>query len=201
MNKFDKKSIKAYDKKADHYDNTFDGKFTGKFKELLIKHIELNENDSVLDIACGNGALLSKINNKKAINGFGIDISGQMIRNASVRYPEFTFVAAPCDKAPFEDSSMDVITVCAAYHHFPNVDSFALEAKRLLKPNGNLYIIEIYLPEVIRVIANPFVPLSKDGDVKFYSYREIEKTFSNVSFRLVKRIKQGHIQIAHLRKK
>jgi len=29
------KNINAYDKKADNYDNTFDGKFTEKFKRLL----------------------------------------------------------------------------------------------------------------------------------------------------------------------
>jgi ubiquinone/menaquinone biosynthesis C-methylase UbiE len=200
MNGFNKKSIEAYDKKADHYDNTFDGKFTEKFKELLLEHIEVKENDSVLDVACGNGTLLSKINQKKVINGFGIDISSQMVQHASVRYPEFVFAVAACDKVPFGDSSMDNITVCAAYHHFPDIDGFAFEARRLLKPEGNLYIAEIYLPDVIRVIANPFVPLSKDGDVKFYSYREVEKTFSKVGFRLANRIKQGHIQIVHLRK-
>ena len=34
---------------------------------------------------------------------------------------------------PFDDGLFDLITVCAAYHHFPDVRAFAAEAFRLLK--------------------------------------------------------------------
>ena len=47
MNKFNTKNIKAYDKKADHYDNTFDGKFTEKFKQVLLNSVSVNDCDSV----------------------------------------------------------------------------------------------------------------------------------------------------------
>lgn len=200
MSDFNDKSIKAYNKKADNYDNTSDGKFTEKFKELLLSYISVNVNDSILDVACGNGTLLSRMSRLKEIKGFGIDISGQMIKNATARFPEFEFAIAGCEKIPFSDSSMDIITVCAAYHHFPNVTAFASEAKRILKTDGNLYIAEIYLPWILRIMVNPFVPLSKEGDVKFYSYKEIKKTFADVGFRFVKIIKKGHIQIIHLQR-
>ena len=36
---FNKKSKAAYNKKADIYDDTFDGKFTRKFKHLLVESI------------------------------------------------------------------------------------------------------------------------------------------------------------------
>jgi ubiquinone/menaquinone biosynthesis C-methylase UbiE len=200
MNKFNKKSMDAYNKKADDYDNTTDGRFTEAFKQLLVEQIHVRANDSVLDVACGNGTLLARINEKETIKGFGIDISSQMVKNATTRYPMFSFVTGGCEKIPFGDNSMDTITVCAAYHHFPNVNDFASEAKRLLKPNGNLYIAEIYLPAIIRMIANPFVPLSTEGDVKFYSTKEISKTFSSMGFKLVTRRKRGHIQILHFNK-
>jgi len=35
MKNFEQKSINSYNEKADNYDNTFDGKFTVKFKQLL----------------------------------------------------------------------------------------------------------------------------------------------------------------------
>jgi len=35
MKSFEQKSINSYNEKADNYDNTFDGKFTVKFKQLL----------------------------------------------------------------------------------------------------------------------------------------------------------------------
>jgi ubiquinone/menaquinone biosynthesis C-methylase UbiE len=200
VNSHFEKNRKAYDKKADHYDSTLDGQFTEKFKKLLMENISINENDSVLDVGCGNGTLLSRIAELKTINGFGIDVSPQMIKNASRRHPAFRFITSGCEEIPFEDNSMDIITVCAAYHHFPRVDVFAREAKRLLKPKGNLYIAEVSFPPIIRHIANIFLPLSKAGDVKFYSSKEIKNTFSNEGFALVKIVKRGYIQIIQLQK-
>ena len=192
---YNEKNIRAYDKKADNYDSSLDGKFTEKFKTLLLNSITVKDGDSVLDVGCGNGTLLSRIAKLKSIRGFGTDISPQMIKNAIARHPEFQFAVSNCEKIPFDDGSMDIVSVCAAYHHFPNVNAFALEAKRLLKKGGSLYIAEVHLPPVIRHAANIFLPLSKDGDVKFYSVKEIVSAFSNVGFRFVRATVKGHIQI------
>jgi ubiquinone/menaquinone biosynthesis C-methylase UbiE len=55
----------AYNRKADNYENTLDGKFTRKFKRLLVENIKLEENQSILDVACGNGFLLALLNQQK----------------------------------------------------------------------------------------------------------------------------------------
>jgi len=193
------KNIRAYDKKAADYNNTFDGKFTERFKTLLVANMVVNDNDSILDVGCGNGTLLSKIAKTRTINGFGIDISPNMIEHAKRLHPEFHFAVSGCEDVPFSDNSMDIITVCAAYHHFLDARVFASEARRVIKQGGSLYIAEIYLPLIIRHIVNVFVPLSKDGDVKFYSSKEIVDTFSITGFELVNTVKEGHIQIVHLR--
>ena len=195
---YNEKNIIAYDKMADNYDNTLDGKFTERFKKLLLNTVTVKEGYSVLDIGCGNGTLLSRMAKLNQIQGFGTDISPQMIKNATARYPELRFVVSNCEKMPFDDESMDIITVCAAYHHFPNVNAFAIEAKRLLKKGGIIYIAEVFLPFGVRHIANIFLPLSKDGDVKFYSPKEIASTFMNNGFNFVKSTVKGHIQIIHL---
>ena len=194
------KNINAYDKKADNYDNTLDGKFTEKFKNLLLTTISAKEGDYILDVGCGNGTLLSKIALTKSIHGYGTDISPLMVKNAAALNPDFRFAVSSCENIPFDSGLMDIITVCAAYHHFPNVDAFGDEAKRLIKHNGSLYIAEIFLPSVIRHIANIFLPFSKDGDVKFYSSSEITSTFFGKGFRLVNVMINRHIQIIHLQK-
>ena len=240
MNKYHEKNIKAYDEKADNYNNTLDGRLTEKFKNLLVEKIlanasanselvtttdvdsvpvfdvvvtnvdekgtcEVLEPSAILDVGCGNGTLLSKLSKVMPVAGFGVigfgvDLSPQMIANAKALCPEFSFAVSGCESIHFDDSSMDIVTVCCAYHHFPDVDKFASEASRLLKTSGHLYIADIHLPIVIRHIVNLLMPLSKGGDVKIYSQKEIASTFEAIGFRLISATKRGYVQIVHFQK-
>ena len=200
MADFNEKSKAAYDKKADDYENTPEGKFTLKFQRLLAENLTFQEGQSILDVACGTGTLLALLNKKKPIKGYGIDISNQMIKNAAANNPNMAFYTAGCESIPFPDGSMDVITVSAAYHHFPDTAAFAKEARRVLKPNGILCIAEIYLPSVIRVIANPFIPLMPDGDVKIYSSKQILGIHTPYGFEKGDVVIRGHIQLVSMRK-
>ena len=200
MADFNAKSKSAYNKKADNYDNTHDGRFTRKFKQLLVSEILLNENENVLDVACGNGSLLKALNSKTPINGFGIDIADKMIKNAAAANPGMVLHTAGCEVIPFDDGLMDIITVCAAYHHFPTPAVFAKEAQRVLKHRGKIYIAEIYVPSFLRLLVNPFIPLSRAGDVKFYSPNEITDNFKTVGFETLSVKIHGHIQIISMRK-
>jgi ubiquinone/menaquinone biosynthesis C-methylase UbiE len=200
MTNFNEKSRTTYNEIAAHYDSTPDGRFTQKFKEMLLAHIELEEGNSVLDIGCGNGTLLAMLNKKKPIKGFGVDIAELMTKYAAIKNPGMEFKASGCENIPFDDKTMDIITVCAAYHHFPDIAAFTREAKRILKPGGKLYIAEIYLPTFLRVMANPFVPLLKAGDVKFYSPPEIIKNLSKAGFGKHKVKIIGRVQIVSMQK-
>jgi len=200
MKTFDEKSKANYNQKADNYNNTFDGKFTVMFKKLLLKEVKIEGNSNVLDIACGNGTFLKMLSEKNNIKGYGSDISEKMIENAKKTCADMTFEVAGCEHISFETQLFDIITVCAAYHHFPNVSEFAKEASRLLKPKGMLYVADIYYSSLFRIICNPFVPLSKAGDVKFYSPKEIANNFIKHGFKQVGTKKNDHIQIITLQK-
>ena len=200
MANFNEKSRAAYNQMADHYDSSHDGRFTQQFKELLCAMIPLRENCDVLDVACGNGSLLAALNRQKPINGFGIDIADRMIKNAAANNPGMEFHVSGCEAMPFQDGAMDMITVCAAYHHFPDVKAFAREAQRILRSKGSMYIAEVYLPSVLRIILNPLVPLSKSGDVRFYSPKKIAATFKRVGFEEIEVKRSGHIQIVSMQK-
>lgn len=145
MKDFAQKSRVNYNLKAENYDKTFDGKFTERFKELLLDEILIEVNENILDVACGNGSLLKMISNKCDIKGYGIDISEKMIEYAERKCPDMTFQVSGCEDTSFNNQMFDVITVCAAYHHFPDVKAFSKEAYRILKPHGRLYIAEVYI--------------------------------------------------------
>jgi ubiquinone/menaquinone biosynthesis C-methylase UbiE len=196
MTNFNERSRLAYNKKADDYDNSREGQFTSNFHRLLLSEMTWRENQRVLDVACGTGSLLAAVNDQKGISGVGVDISDQMVRNAAIKNPGMDFHVSGCESLPFENDSIDIITACAAYHHFPDVEAFAREAGRVLRPNGLIYIADVYLPAFLRLIINPFVPLIfKAGDVRFYSPNGIVSSFRRFGFEKTSVKIIGNIQI------
>ncbi len=200
MNKFEARSKESYDKMADNYDRTPEGWFCLVFKHKLLASLSSFRGGKVLDVGCGTGALLKMIGDSYTIDGYGTDISDNMIANANRLHPNMTFAVAPCDSIPFCDEQFDLATVCCAYHHFPNVNAFAGEIVRLLKHGAYLYIAEIYYAAPVRLMLNPFVPLSKAGDVKFYSPSQIIKTFAKYGMKSIYLHIEGHEQILGFQK-
>lgn len=195
----EEKSRKYYNLLADSYDDSFEGKFTLKFKEFLLEEEVVGNGDSVLDVACGNGTLLKMLSVRWDIHGYGTDISDRMIYNARKNCPDMVFEVSSCEHASFQDNFFDEIFVCAAYHHFPDVLAFATEARRLLKPGGRLFIADVNYP-IIRGIANMVLPHLKAGDFRSYSPKEIRTNFEAFDFKQLGLRKRGHMQIVTLQK-
>lgn len=137
---------------------------------------------------------------KCPIIGYGVDISEKMIENARMKCPGMTFETAGCERIPLESEMFDVITVCAAYHHFPDPEAFSKEAFRLLKPCGRLYIAEVYYPPVTRAVMNLIMPYSKAGDVRLYSAHEIEENFIARGFERIGSEREKNVQIISMRR-
>ena len=195
MNWFEKRSKETYNEMAAEYDSSFEGEYTAQFKALLLNAVTIQPSDHVLDIACGNGRLLHMFAEQYRFNGYGVDIADQMIEQAKEINSDMHFAVGNCEQIPLPDQTIDVITVCAAYHHFPHVNLFAREAFRLMKSGGHLYIAEVYYPSAMRILANPFMPLLNKGDVKIYSPAAIVSTLQTAGFQGAKYSIRDHIQI------
>lgn len=171
---------------AAKYDTSPEGRYTAPHKAELISRVAVRDGDSVLDVACGNGVLLGKLSEKAEIRAFGVDLSGNMIAAARERHPSFDFSASPCVPLPFAVSSMDVVTVSCAFHHFEDPCAFADECLRILKPGGTLYMAEPFFPSAIRWLANvAWIPFAKSGDVRIYSGKELYSIFESAGFHAV----------------
>lgn len=121
MNRHEKHSIASYNKKADNYDNTFDGRFTYEFKEQRLKNIVIPEGGKVLDIACGNCRLLNMLSLAHQFRSSASIPPKKMIEIARHLNSSMIFKTAGCDALPYGNEFFDVITVCAAFHHFPDI--------------------------------------------------------------------------------
>lgn len=106
-----------------------------------------------LDIGCGSGLPLELTPDRKRYHNWlvenggqdviGIDIDYQKVESMRQRVPEATRVVL-CDahSLPWDDGFFDEIHIGAALHHMNNWHLALKEAARVLKPGGNIYIIE-----------------------------------------------------------
>ena len=65
----------------------------------------------VLDVGCGNGALLAKLA-PRLETGVGVDVSAEMLRFAEPRarrHPNLSFLLIEAWSLPFADGSFDVV--------------------------------------------------------------------------------------------
>jgi ubiquinone/menaquinone biosynthesis C-methylase UbiE len=92
-----------------------------------------------LDVACGTG-LSTKALLRIADEVYGSDSSQPMLDNAAEK-DLITYVCATADKQPFDNAFFDIITVSSGVHWF-DIDSFLVEANRLLKSRAWLVLYD-----------------------------------------------------------
>jgi ubiquinone/menaquinone biosynthesis C-methylase UbiE len=184
-----------YNQIAHEYDQSFDGKFTLPYNQLICDHVTLKNNESVLDAACGNGRLLRMLSQKARIDAYGIDISEEMIAAAKNSYKDAVFNVRPADSTGFPEDKFDLVTVCCAFHHFSKPDAFMREAYRILRENGKLVIADPSPSPVIRWIENMIIPRLKMGDVRMYGIGELLNFFKKAGFENISSTKVGSMVI------
>lgn len=173
-----------FDKMAASYDDKFEGKLSKRFYNLLLNRIEIHQGAAVLDVGCGTGTVLKKLEERAGISGYGIDIEENMIAVAKSKCPDMSISVSSCTQMPFESCTFDIVTTCMAYHHFDDKKGFAKEASRILKLNGYLYITDPRFPLVIRKLLNFALSVHRITGY-FGTPKEIESVFSKYGFELV----------------
>ncbi len=138
----------SYDPVADDYDVVFDD-IAVRRDELrwLSAHLETAGNGEaldVLDIGCGNGALLQKLG-PGLRSGLGVDASPRMIelaqaRNAEQAHVRFKAVDGPT--LPADDASIDVAISLLSFRYL-DWDPLLAELDRVLRPQGRLLVVDM----------------------------------------------------------
>ena len=116
-----------------------------------------------LDIGCGQGDLL-RMGGALFRSTAGCDPSLEMLKSCQdlqVRHQN------SMDTLPFEDASFDFVTAVCVYHHVAADRRHVLttEARRVLKPDGVLCIIEHNPKNPITKLIVAQTPLDADGDL------------------------------------
>jgi ubiquinone/menaquinone biosynthesis C-methylase UbiE len=195
MNKYEKNSIKMYNRLAKNYDNTSEGKFIAKFKKIIFDICKVSKDDKVLDIGCGNGRLIHEISRKAPISAYGVDISPNMIKECRKLNPNINFQVSNGETLNFEDGFFDILIINCALHHMNNPQKFFIEAQRILKTNGILIVGEPWYPFPIKQFGDLILPLLQAGDNKLFTHNTLKRFYKNYGFSIKQIYKRGFMQI------
>lgn len=116
----------------------------------------LQHADHLLDVAVGTADLAIEImRQNKASKVTGIDLSDEMMRLGSEKVKkagfDMTFVYGSAQQMPFSDASFDALTCGYGCRNFANLDEGLSEFYRVLRPGGELCILDFSMP------SNPII--------------------------------------------
>ena len=116
-------------------------------KEWIARFIIQHDLFPALDICCGTGKQCQLVaNGQQRIIGLDLDL--KMIKHASAKYPQITFVCADAAHIPLRKESLKAIIISYALHEKPrDLQAKILEeAKSLLSPEGRVIFVDFEKP-------------------------------------------------------
>lgn len=143
-----------------------------------IGHMNINDDDIILDIGCGSGLNVRRLHQKSPQSKtYGVDYSSTSVKKSTslnrdlIDEDKVEILEANVQKLPFEDNTFDIITAFETVYFWPTVvDSFK-EVKRVLKETGKFCIVldanGIYAPEIAKV--------AQEEGCTFYTDTELTK--------------------------
>lgn len=134
----------SYDHVAELYDKAFvDIRVRKDEWNWLNEHLPKDKID-LLDIGCGNGALLNALNDRLN-SGTGVDESAGIIERAKIKNSDLghiSFCRINGPVLPFPDASFDVVTSLMSFRYL-DWDPLLHEIKRVMRPGGKFLVIDM----------------------------------------------------------
>ena len=110
----------------------------------------------VLDVACGTGDMVLELL-KQGADVTGVDLSEEMLAIAKRKVKSGKWKVADAEQLPFGDASFDAVTCAFGVRNFVHLEQGLNEMLRVLKPGGQLVILELATPD--NPLVKPFYNL------------------------------------------
>ncbi len=149
-------------------------------RDILKKLKKLKRSIKIADIGAGTGRyteLLIKILKIEKAKFFLLDASFEMLSVAQSylgRNYKTYFINSLAEKLPFKDEIFDVLLVFNAIHHF-DFKKFIRESRRVLKPNGLLFIYTRTQEQNRNSIWGRFFPNFADKEYRLFWKNDLIK--------------------------
>jgi ubiquinone/menaquinone biosynthesis C-methylase UbiE len=181
-------SLKTFNKEASSYDAK--GVTCAKRTSCVIDEVCREPFNSILDIGCGTGTWLSKIDTV-GVEKVGLDISVEMIKKAKEKLCGTSdLCVADSEALPWLSDSFDVVISTFSFHHYENPQKILAEMCRVIKKNGRIIIYDLFEEFPFNIIWNFRFNFMSGGDVHVYSQKEMvnlltESGFGNIVWKIV----------------
>jgi len=142
----------AFARIADRYvitNHVLSGGMDFWWRHVVTERIKKLAPRNLMDVASGTGDLALKIQKEiPSCDVIATDFCAEMLEHASSRGVKKTLVADALD-LPFPDNEFDVLTVAFGLRNMGDYELGLKEMRRVLKPEGHLFILDFSLPRGI----------------------------------------------------
>lgn len=173
---------------------TYDDKRFNYFRLIqrrLIASMNITSPVNFLDLGCGTGWAVCYVANLLEGRGkfVGVDISRGMVERAKINatgMPQVGFCQASAEDLPFKDHSFDTAICSNSFHHYLRPERALKEARRVLKPDGRIHILDITADDFFIRWIDERTRAREKEHVQFYSTDEYIRMFAQAGLRHIR---------------
>lgn len=196
---------------SEEFISTFDELplWSASFGLLLLKHLELKQYQTVIDIGSGSGFPLIELAGRlgPTCKLYGID----PWKNANARarqkiinygYTNVEIIESSAEKIPFDDNSIDLIVSNLGINNFDRPEIVFKECNRVLKPKGKLVLTtnltghwkefyQIFYSTLQQLGKQNLIPALKQEEDHRGNFESVSKLFSGNGFSVCRHVDEN----------
>jgi demethylmenaquinone methyltransferase/2-methoxy-6-polyprenyl-1,4-benzoquinol methylase len=136
----------------DRYANLLSFGQDPRWRRFLVSQLPVGPEDTVLDVACGTGAVALELVRQKGCTVVGVDQSPEMLEEARRRLVlaaetrRVRLVEASAEQLPFEDASFDGLTAAYLLRYLDDLPAGLRELVRVLRPGATAALLDFGVP-------------------------------------------------------
>jgi ubiquinone/menaquinone biosynthesis C-methylase UbiE len=151
--------VQEFNRRSMTYEDSWEQRFFFDRIHKTVLGLAENQVDpkNIVDVGCGTGRLLRKAMERwPDAQLIGVDPAEGMVEKARSLMPSATFYVSMAESLPLPDASVDLAFSTMSYHHWVNQVEGVREITRVLRPNGLLFLADLWPPMGLGKVIHQF---------------------------------------------